>query len=71
MDREDYERYHIQTVTMHNVFKPRWWQIRFRFRLWRSRRTHEKALAKLTPEGREMLDTMEKEIERRILFGDE
>src|SRR4051794_26200728 len=76
MDHQDHERYYrekfeVRTHKVRSVFKPRWWQVRFRFRLWNSRRAHDKALAKLTPEGREMLDEMEKEKERRILFGDQ
>lgn len=62
--------YKLTTTKMRNVFKPRWWQLRFRYRIWKVYRNREKMLNKMTPEAREMLRDLEKEIERKVLFGE-
>lgn len=64
------EKYQIKVVKIRNVFKPHWWQIRFRFRVWKGRRAYKQTLAQLSPEGRKIFAEMEQEIERKILFGD-
>jgi hypothetical protein len=63
--------YKITVHKMRNVFKPRWWQLRRRYHIWKANRHREKMLSKMSPEGRAMLSDLEKEIERKILFGDE
>jgi hypothetical protein len=53
-----------------NVFKPRWWQFRFRYRLWQQERRRKKILNELDPDIRKAYLAAEKEVERRTLFGD-
>lgn len=62
--------YQIKVTKMRNVFKPRWWQLRRRYHIWKTRRYRQKQLDKMTPEARQMLEDLEKEIERKILFGE-
>jgi hypothetical protein len=48
---------------------PRWWQLRWRYHLWRFRRLIAREDAKLTPEMREARDEMRREIDRAFFFG--
>lgn len=63
------DEYKVVTTKVRNVFVPRWWQLRRRFRLWRGERRRYKERADLSPEGQELLDEMQKEIERKLIFG--
>lgn len=56
---------------MRNLFKPRWWQFRYRYRLWRLERDREHLLSQLDPEVREAYEKAELEAQHRVLFGDE
>jgi hypothetical protein len=60
----------VKIKKVRNVFKPRWWQFRFRYRLWRSRRRSEKFRAQLSPQERQLLDKAHETAERKILYGD-
>ncbi len=60
----------LKVIKVRNVFKPRWWQFRFRYRLWRTERYRKSALKKLDPEVRAAYEAAEREVERRMLFGD-
>lgn len=59
----------LKVVKVRNVFKPRWWQFRFRYRVWKTNREHERKIAQLTPEEREMYEDMERAVEHEFLFG--
>lgn len=57
-------------VTSHrNVFKPRWWQFRFRYQLWRMERERQALLKGLDPEVRRAYKAAEKRVEEATLFG--
>jgi hypothetical protein len=60
-------------MTVHkipNLFKPRWWQVRRRYHIWKAHRHREQMLSKMSPEAQLMFDDLQKEIERKMLFGD-
>lgn len=60
----------LKVVKVQNLFKPRWYQIRFRFRLWRATRRREKMFNDLSPEALELEEQLSKKIERAFLSGD-
>jgi hypothetical protein len=60
----------VKVKKLRNMFKPRWWQLRFRYRLWKSRHEHNKARARLSPDLRRRLDEADERFEHRILYGD-
>lgn len=62
--------YKMTTTKMRNVFKPKWWQLRRRYHIWRARRERERMLDEMNPEIRQAYEKACQEVERRILFGD-
>lgn len=63
--------YEVKTRKMRSLLAPRWWEFRRRYRWWRLDREVAKERRKLTPEARELLDDLNREMERRILFGND
>lgn len=61
----------LKVVKQRNVFKPRWWQFRLRYFLWRAERDREYVLSQFDPEVRASYEAAEKEVERRTLYGNE
>lgn len=62
--------FRIHEYSIRNVFKPRWWQLRLRYRLWRSYRRGQKLHKLISEEGRKRVDELERKLEQSVIYGD-